>query len=136
MGEAFRHSELFRGPCREAASSSWRHTFLKKRQSDEIANSDPGCCSPFLACVTGVREAAETLPFWVDCSCGQALCSIIPPRKGMSNSLTPSKSTSRSRCWLEKRGGSQVVVVHAFNPSTQEVEPGRSLSSRPAWSTE
>jgi hypothetical protein len=28
------------------------------------------------------------------------------------------------------------VVVHAFNPSTWEAEAGRSLSSRPAWSTE
>ena len=27
------------------------------------------------------------------------------------------------------------VVVHAFNPSTQEAEAGRFLSSRPAWST-
>jgi hypothetical protein len=27
------------------------------------------------------------------------------------------------------------VVVHTFNPSTQEAEAGRFLSSRPAWST-
>jgi hypothetical protein len=27
------------------------------------------------------------------------------------------------------------VVVHAFNPSTQEAEAGRFLNSRPAWST-
>jgi hypothetical protein len=27
------------------------------------------------------------------------------------------------------------VVAHAFNPSTREAEAGRSLSSRPAWST-
>jgi hypothetical protein len=26
--------------------------------------------------------------------------------------------------------------VHTFNPSTLEAEAGRSLSSRPAWSTE
>jgi hypothetical protein len=28
------------------------------------------------------------------------------------------------------------VVAHAFNPGTWEVEAGRFLSSRPAWSTE
>jgi major histocompatibility complex class I len=30
---------------------------------------------------------------------------------------------------------SQVVVAHAFNPSTWEAEAGGFLSSRPAWST-
>jgi hypothetical protein len=28
------------------------------------------------------------------------------------------------------------VVAHTFNPSTQEAEAGRFLSSKPAWSTE
>jgi len=28
------------------------------------------------------------------------------------------------------------VVVHTFNPNTQEAEAGGSLSFRPAWSTE
>jgi hypothetical protein len=28
-----------------------------------------------------------------------------------------------------------VVVVHTFNPSTQEAEAGGFLSSRPPWST-
>ena len=27
----------------------------------------------------------------------------------------------------------QAVIDHSFNPSTQEAEAGRSLSSRPAW---
>jgi hypothetical protein len=30
----------------------------------------------------------------------------------------------------------RAVVVHAFNPSTWEVEAGGFLSSRPTWSTE
>ena len=34
------------------------------------------------------------------------------------------------------RASPGVVVVHAFNPSTWEVEAGRFLSLRPAWSTE
>jgi hypothetical protein len=35
-----------------------------------------------------------------------------------------------------KRKKKSGVVVHAFNPSTQEAEAGGFLSSRPAWSTE
>jgi hypothetical protein len=37
---------------------------------------------------------------------------------------------------FEKLKHSQVVVVHAFNPSIQETEASGSLSSRPTWSTE
>jgi hypothetical protein len=46
------------------------------------------------------------------------------------------------RSWILKGGLSQerernqVVLAHTFNPSTQEAEAGRSLSSRSAWSTE
>ena len=36
----------------------------------------------------------------------------------------------------EKPSTSWAVVAHTFNPSTQEAEADRSLSSRPAWSTE
>jgi hypothetical protein len=28
------------------------------------------------------------------------------------------------------------MMAHAFNPSTPEAEPGRSVRSKPAWSTE
>jgi hypothetical protein len=35
-----------------------------------------------------------------------------------------------------KGSWSRAVVAHAFNPSTWEAEAGRSLSLRPAWSTE
>jgi hypothetical protein len=50
----------------------------------------------------------------------------------------PRKSSNRERknepklLTINKQPG---VVVHAFNPSTQEAEAGGFLSSRPAWST-
>jgi hypothetical protein len=34
-----------------------------------------------------------------------------------------------------KHRESRAVVVHTFNPSTQEAEAGRFLSSGPAWPT-
>lgn len=34
------------------------------------------------------------------------------------------------------RRSQMVVIMHAFYPSTQETEIGRSLSSQPIWSTE
>ena len=37
---------------------------------------------------------------------------------------------------LFKKPLCQVMVTHAFNPSTWEAEAGGSLSSRTAWSTE
>jgi hypothetical protein len=44
-----------------------------------------------------------------------------------------------SICWLhgifQKTLQGPGVVVHAFNPSTQEAEAGGFLSSRPPWST-
>ena len=43
----------------------------------------------------------------------------------LSNEDTPAKEKSWSG-----------MVMHTFNPSTQEAESGKSLSSRPAWSTE
>ena len=38
--------------------------------------------------------------------------------------------------WPKGKSLVQMVVAHAFNPSTREGETGRSLSSRPTWSTE
>ena len=38
--------------------------------------------------------------------------------------------------WIKSNSSEPGVVVHAFNPSTQEAEAGGFLSSRPAWSTE
>jgi hypothetical protein len=36
----------------------------------------------------------------------------------------------------DKKGKSQAVVVHAFDPSTWEAETGGFLSSKLVWSTE
>jgi hypothetical protein len=49
--------------------------------------------------------------------------------------LGGSKVTKSSHL-LYKKSIELGVVVHAFNPSTQEAEVGGFLSSRPAWSTE
>jgi hypothetical protein len=39
-------------------------------------------------------------------------------------------------CLIKLKKQLGAVVAHTFNPSTWEAEAGRSLSSRPAWSTE
>jgi hypothetical protein len=58
------------------------------------------------------------------------------------------KSDMSKRCIMEeslhlgislkdiKTNSDWVLVAHAFNPSTQEAEPGGSLSLGSAWSTE
>jgi hypothetical protein len=56
------------------------------------------------------------------------------------------QSGSRERCWGSARFllviqpknpiHSLAVMVHTFNPSTQEAKAGGFLSSRSAWSTE
>ena len=64
------------------------------------------------------------------------VASVDPPLGHPANT-TPSEPPPQSMpvyryLWL-KLG--TVVVVHTFNPSTWEAETGRSLSSRPSWST-
>jgi hypothetical protein len=49
--------------------------------------------------------------------------------KGLHRKTLPQKKK-------KKKKKSQVLVAHAFNPSTQEAEAGVFLSSRSAWSTE
>jgi hypothetical protein len=44
-------------------------------------------------------------------------------------------ATGTKRVEIREVLDSWVVVVHAFDPSTQEAEASGSLSSRPAWST-
>jgi hypothetical protein len=44
--------------------------------------------------------------------------------------------TEMSLYYLKKKTSQPDMVVHVFNPSTREAEAGKSLSSRPAWSTE
>jgi hypothetical protein len=52
-----------------------------------------------------------------------------------SGQLTPSNLKEDCAFYCMK-SYNQVVITHAFNPSTQEAEAGGFLSSRPAWSTE
>jgi hypothetical protein len=76
----------------------------------------------------------------VDCT---VLCKDIRTFKsryhGAKNSLIHREVTFHlaliQRFLLHALGNSSTVVAHAFNPSTWEVEAGRFLSSRPAWST-
>jgi hypothetical protein len=61
--------------------------------------------------------------------------SLLPQMKGHPRILNSLLKQTRS-C-NENQPKSQAVVVHAFNPSTWEVEAevGEFLSSRPTWST-
>ena len=43
---------------------------------------------------------------------------------------------TKSIQWAKKYRDGQAGVVDAFDLSTQEAEAGKSLSSRPAWSTQ
>jgi hypothetical protein len=60
------------------------------------------------------------------------LCKFKATLDGVSFRID--RSTQRNPV-LKNKQTSQVVVAHAFNPSTWEAEAGRFLSSRPAWST-
>jgi hypothetical protein len=44
--------------------------------------------------------------------------------------------TVRGKHLLKFGYNSWATVTHSFNPSIQEAEPGKALSSRPAWSSE
>jgi hypothetical protein len=52
----------------------------------------------------------------------------------ISEALSAPKKSSKSS--LKYKIVNQVVVAHAFNPSTWEAEANGSLSSRPVWSIE
>jgi hypothetical protein len=47
-----------------------------------------------------------------------------------------SKNKKKKNKTKKKKRAGVAVVAHTFSPSTQEVEAGRSLSLRPAWSME
>ena len=53
----------------------------------------------------------------------------------ISSFLCGKKKPENSFIWGFKNCSIQAVVVHGFSSSTWEAEEGRSLSSRPAWST-
>jgi len=53
-----------------------------------------------------------------------------------SNRYAYRPNTDEHRIKINYTFKSQMVVAHAFNLSTWEAEAGRSLTSRPAWSSE
>jgi hypothetical protein len=67
---------------------------------------------------------------------------------GLGDEIKVASLGDKGPCLLSHLTGSQFsslgikifhkpgVVSHAFSPSTQEAEADRSLSSKPAWSTE
>jgi hypothetical protein len=55
---------------------------------------------------------------------------------GLYLAIASQRFSSPTNKQKQARLPSWVVVAHAFNPSTQAVEAGGSLSSMPAWSTE
>ena len=63
---------------------------------------------------------------------------MIKKRNSASGKLTARFHTAKfPTCEKElKKSLKSSVVAHTFNPSTPEAEAGRSLSLRPAWSTE
>jgi hypothetical protein len=57
------------------------------------------------------------------------------PLNLIANPKTP-KKFGRLSYLKNLKSQTKLVVVHAFNPSTQEAEAGGSLDLRSAWSTE
>jgi len=52
-----------------------------------------------------------------------------------SVSQPTNQPTNQSKYLIRKHVQCQVAMAHSFNSSTGEAKAGRSLSSRPAWST-
>jgi hypothetical protein len=60
-------------------------------------------------------------------------CNLVP---GEAEARGLVKRVQGQTRLCKESSGSWALVMHSFNPSTQEAEAGGFLSSRPAWSTE
>ena len=90
-------------------------------------------CYRVSICVCGICRAERTI--WESWFSPSTAWVSVSDRLSAWQPL-PAEPSWQSKCFCFKIYTLLGMVVHTFNPSTQEAEAGRFLSSWPAWSTE